>query len=194
MKQTSRFAKCKHCGEQIINRGTYWEHTGIHNPRHPAQPDEAKGEMTEQTASAKSNAPDLCVMCGNPLEDHPRFDQCPPSKHPKQARLTFAEYQAKAHRTAIYPRDMWQEYLALGVASEAGEIAGKFKKIIRDEDGKITEDYRAVLKGELGDVLWYVTQLATELRFGLDEIAEANLTKLLSRQERSKLQGDGDDR
>lgn len=44
MKQTSRFAKCKHCGEQIINRGTYWEHTGIHNPRHPAQPDEAEGE------------------------------------------------------------------------------------------------------------------------------------------------------
>jgi NTP pyrophosphatase (non-canonical NTP hydrolase) len=76
--------------------------------------------------------------------------------------------------------------------NEAGEVAGKIKKIFRDRDGIISEEDRQALKQELGDVLWYLTQICTELDLSLEEVAEANLTKLFSRLERGKIRGDGD--
>ena len=106
------------------------------------------------------------------------------------------DYQKKAQATALYPAFGGQGwvYPALGLAGEAGEIANKLKKVIRDGDGKITEETRQSLKGELGDVLWYISQLARELSLELEEVAQANVQKLAGRQERGKLTGSGDNR
>ena len=82
----------------------------------------------------------------------------------------------------------------LGLVNEAGEFAGKIKKVFRDKDGKISPETREALKAELGDVLWYLAQTCSELELSLDEVAEANLSKLLDRQARGKIQGDGDNR
>lgn len=109
--------------------------------------------------------------------------------------MDFGEYQRLSRRTAVYP-DAGSNlaYPALGLCGEAGEAAEKVKKAMRDDGGQLTESRRAALSGELGDVLWYVAQLATEAGLDLDEIADGNLAKLLSRQERNVLQGSGDDR
>ena len=85
-------------------------------------------------------------------------------------------------------------YPTLGLANEAGEVAGKIKKIFRDKGGVIGEGEREALKGELGDVLWYLAQICTELGLTLGEVADANLEKLASRQQRGTLYGDGDTR
>jgi NTP pyrophosphatase (non-canonical NTP hydrolase) len=85
-------------------------------------------------------------------------------------------------------------YPTLGLVNEAGEVAGKIKKIFRDHDGQISEADREALKGELGDVLWYLTQICTNLGLTLEEVAEANLDKLFSRLERGVIRGDGDNR
>jgi NTP pyrophosphatase (non-canonical NTP hydrolase) len=85
-------------------------------------------------------------------------------------------------------------YPALGLAGEAGEVAEHAKKAIRDDAGVVTEERRRAMAKELGDVLWYVSQLASELGLELDEIARANLEKLLSRQRRGVLSGSGDER
>jgi NTP pyrophosphatase (non-canonical NTP hydrolase) len=108
--------------------------------------------------------------------------------------MELSEYQARSRRTAEYPREAWLAYPALGLSGEAGEVAEHAKKAIRDDEGKVTDERRAAMAKELGDVLWYVAQLASELGLDLDEIAQANLEKLLSRQQRGVLSGDGDDR
>ena len=108
--------------------------------------------------------------------------------------MDLSEYQRQSRRTAEYPRDAWLSYPALGLASEAGEVAGHAKKAIRDDEGAVSDGRRAAMSKELGDVLWYVAQLATELGLDLDEIAKQNLEKLFSRQARGVLSGDGDDR
>ena len=82
----------------------------------------------------------------------------------------------------------------LGLTNEAGEVAGKVKKIFRDKDGIIGEAERQPLKCELGDVLWYLAQVCTELDLSLDDVAEHNLEKLYSRLERGKIGGEGDNR
>jgi NTP pyrophosphatase (non-canonical NTP hydrolase) len=109
--------------------------------------------------------------------------------------LDFSEYQSLSRRTATYPRageDL--TYPALGLCGEAGEVAEKVKKTLRDDGGVLSEERRAALSRELGDVLWYLSQLATEADLDLEEIAADNLEKLLSRQERGVLRGSGDDR
>ena len=109
--------------------------------------------------------------------------------------MNFNDYQQKSRATAQYPAIGHAViYPALGLVNEAGEVAGKIKKIFRDKQGVIGEVEREALKAELGDVLWYIAQVATELDLPLDEIAEANITKLLDRQSRGKIQGDGDNR
>jgi NTP pyrophosphatase (non-canonical NTP hydrolase) len=77
---------------------------------------------------------------------------------------------------------------------EAGEVADKLKKVIRDNDGVLTGPVRDAVAKELGDVLWYLAVLANELDYDLNTIAEDNLLKLLSRQERGVLSGSGDNR
>lgn len=110
--------------------------------------------------------------------------------------MQFNEYQQKANETAIYPGKgtvMGLAYTALGLG-ESGEVQGKVKKILRDDSGIISEQKRQAIKKELGDNLWYIAQTATELELTLDEIAEANVSKLSNRKKRGVLTGSGDDR
>jgi len=104
-------------------------------------------------------------------------------------------YQTSALKTAVYP-NMGANfpYPALGLAGEAGEVADKLKKVIRDNDGILTDPVRDAVAKELGDVLWYVSVLAYELDYDLETIASNNLAKLASRQERGVLTGSGDNR
>lgn len=109
--------------------------------------------------------------------------------------MQFNDYQTQSRRTAIYPdagKNM--TYPVLGLCGEAGEVAEKMKKVMRDKGGYFDHDSRAAIRKELGDVLWYVSQIASELRFDLDLIAQENLDKLNDRMLRGKIKGDGDDR
>jgi len=109
--------------------------------------------------------------------------------------VDFAEYQERARQTAKYPVIGHAViYPTLGLTNEAGEVSGKIKKIFRDRQGIISESDLEALLGELGDVLWYLAQVSTELGLSLDEIAEHNIAKLLDRQRRGKIHGDGDNR
>lgn len=108
---------------------------------------------------------------------------------------TFAVYQRESRKTwSEIPTDHPIVYPTLGLANEVGEVAGKIKKIFRDRGGVISEADREALKQELGDVLWYFTQICTELDLTLEEVAGANLEKLFSRQARGVIRGDGDTR
>ncbi len=108
--------------------------------------------------------------------------------------MELSEYQLLSRRTATYPREAGLSYPALGLNGEAGEVAEQIKKSIRDDGGELTVERREALSKELGDVLWYLAQLATELDLDLDEVARENLEKLRSRQLRGVLSGSGDDR
>jgi NTP pyrophosphatase (non-canonical NTP hydrolase) len=108
--------------------------------------------------------------------------------------VELSEYQRLSRRTAEYPREAWLSYPALGLSGEAGEVAEHAKKAIRDDGGLISETRRGAMAKELGDVLWYVAQLASELDLALEDIAQANLEKLASRQRRGVLSGSGDER
>ena len=108
--------------------------------------------------------------------------------------LTFAEYQTQSRTTAVYPgRDQGNiTYPALGLAGESGEVCEKIKKCIRDDNGIVTPERRALLAKELGDVLWYIAALSTELGLSLEEIASGNLAKLAARKANNRIHGDGD--
>jgi NTP pyrophosphatase (non-canonical NTP hydrolase) len=109
--------------------------------------------------------------------------------------MKLSEYQEKAGTTALYPNvGKNPYYAALGLAGEAGEIANTIKKIQRDDGGVITDKKRAEIKKELGDVLWYVACVASEIGLDLDKVAKANIDKLASRKERGTLHGDGNER
>ena len=108
--------------------------------------------------------------------------------------MELSDYQALSRRTAEYPRGAWLAYPALGLAGEAGEVAEHAKKALRDDGGEVSDERRAAMAKELGDVLWYVAQIASELGLELEEIAQQNLDKLLSRQRRGVLSGGGDER
>jgi NTP pyrophosphatase (non-canonical NTP hydrolase) len=104
-------------------------------------------------------------------------------------------YQTGALQTAIYP-NMSNNFIypTLGLVGEAGEVAEKAKKIIRDGDGTLTEETRQKMALELSDVCWYVAVLAYELDYTLGEVMQMNLDKLASRQQRGVLSGSGDNR
>jgi NTP pyrophosphatase (non-canonical NTP hydrolase) len=109
--------------------------------------------------------------------------------------MDFQEYQEKSRQTAVYPNiGAGFVYPTLGMVGEAGEVAEKIKKIFRDENGIVTNEKKIEIAKELGDVLWYIAQIATELEIKLDDIAVGNIQKLIDRMERNKLQGDGDNR
>jgi len=109
--------------------------------------------------------------------------------------MTFEEYQNKSRETAIYP-SLGSNFIypTLGLVGESGEVAEKIKKILRDKEGVIDEDSRKEIAKELGDVLWYLAQLSSELNLSLDDIAKMNIEKISSRKERNVLSGDGDNR
>ncbi|MCC6905299.1 MAG: nucleoside triphosphate pyrophosphohydrolase family protein [Anaerolineae bacterium] len=109
--------------------------------------------------------------------------------------MELSEYQQKAAHTAQYP-GVGNNFIypALGLAGETGEVCEKIKKVIRDRGGEVDAETREAIRKELGDVLWYVSQLATELGLDLEEIARGNIDKLISRRARGVLGGSGDDR
>jgi len=109
--------------------------------------------------------------------------------------MNFSEYQKKSRRTALYP-NQGNNYIypTLGLAGESGEVSEKIKKIIRDKAGAVNDEDRRAIEKELGDVLWYLSQLATELNIDLEGVAQRNIEKLESRLERGTLSGSGDDR
>lgn len=109
--------------------------------------------------------------------------------------MDLNEYQTAAAKTAAYPSiGASFVYPALGLAGEAGEVVEKVKKIFRNYNGVITDEYRDLIKKELGDVLWYIALLSQEFGFTLDDVAEENLKKLASRQERGVVNSEGDNR
>ena len=109
--------------------------------------------------------------------------------------MDMNDYQENAGLTNIYPHGPAGLYaLTMGLCGESGEFADKMKKVIRDHDGTLNVDTREALAGELGDVLWYVSQVAARLGLDLDIIANENLRKLRSRQERGVIGGNGDER
>jgi NTP pyrophosphatase (non-canonical NTP hydrolase) len=109
--------------------------------------------------------------------------------------MELSDYQERSRATAVYPgAGANLLYPTLGLCGEAGEVAEKIKKMVRDDAGVLSAERRDALAKELGDVLWYVAQLATEAGLDLDAIAAGNLDKLLSRRDRDVLQGSGDDR
>lgn len=108
---------------------------------------------------------------------------------------TFEHYQRRAQDFAYYPTiEQRFIYPVLGLAGEAGEAADKVKKLFRDNDGVVDAEFEQAITKELGDVLWYLSQLAADLGLSLGNIAKANVTKLADRQRRGVIGGDGDDR
>lgn len=108
--------------------------------------------------------------------------------------MNLNEYQNEAMRTAIYPVGQGIEYTTLGLVSEAGEVAGKVKKVLRDNGGVFSDEARKAIADEAADCLWYIAGLARELGFSLETLAAQNLNKLADRQARGVLQGSGDKR
>jgi NTP pyrophosphatase (non-canonical NTP hydrolase) len=113
----------------------------------------------------------------------------------KYKDMEMNEYQIKAVKFAIYPATHRILYPALGLTGEAGEVANKVKKFIRDGADKESFEVKKVeIASEIGDVLWYCANLANDLGFTLSEIAQENYSKLADRESRGKIGGDGDNR
>ncbi|MBI2550735.1 nucleoside triphosphate pyrophosphohydrolase family protein [Candidatus Uhrbacteria bacterium] len=109
--------------------------------------------------------------------------------------MTLDEYQQQSRKTALYPQvGSNVTYPTLGLAGETGEVAEQIKKMLRDDGGVMTPQRREAVKKELGDVMWYIAQISSELGFSLEDVAWTNLQKLFSRLERGVLGGSGNDR
>lgn len=117
--------------------------------------------------------------------------------------MEINEYQKMALETAVYPKEFKTIYPALGMNGEAGEVADKVKKVLRDSEVIVRDGSgviimpgakREELAKEVGDVLWYVATMAYDLGYTLEEIATMNYKRLKSRQQRHKLNGSGDNR
>lgn len=124
-----------------------------------------------------------CVKCGSLSCD----GEC--------EAISFGEYSRRAHALATYPEEYGDFYCVMKLAGEAGEVAEKFGKRLRDADGDLRNpDFVASVIKELGDTLWYINELAHRLGMTLSEVASINLEKLESRKRRGTLHGSGDDR
>lgn len=108
--------------------------------------------------------------------------------------MEFNEYQSFAFSTVVFPEDRAMDYLTNGLAAEAGEVCGKYAKIIRDKNGVVDDQDEAEMAKELGDIMWMVAVMARMLGFTLEDVATMNVVKLQSRKERGVLQGSGDNR
>ena len=103
--------------------------------------------------------------------------------------MNMNDYQRQAATTAIYPASVQILYPTLGLAGEAGEVANKVKKIVRD--GKLDKE---AIGSEIGDCLWYIAAICKDLGLKMEDVAQANLDKLRQRQEKGTLSGSGDAR
>ncbi len=109
--------------------------------------------------------------------------------------MNFNEYQKESRKNAIYPGlGNNFSFPTIGLAGETGEVAEKVKKILRDKNGMVDDQSREEVKKELGDVLWYLSQIASEFDLSLEDVATGNLEKIKSRRERDLVHGEGDNR
>ena len=113
--------------------------------------------------------------------------------------MTFDEYQKQAlttaytnpkHKDTLMDQTVW----AMGIVGEAGEVIGKWKKMVAYNEGTITDEFLQDIKKELGDIVWYIAVLANSLDISFEEIMEVNLNKLKDRKERNVIKGKGDNR
>ncbi len=117
------------------------------------------------------------------------------TNHQLSEQFTFSRYQKQSRETAQYPNPGSNYiYPALGLGNEAGEVLGKIKKLQRDKNNVVDDTFREAIGAEIGDVLWYLAQLATEFNLNFGDIAFDNLVKLFDRQKRNVIKGDGDNR
>ncbi|MCR5764785.1 MAG: nucleoside triphosphate pyrophosphohydrolase family protein [Treponema sp.] len=110
--------------------------------------------------------------------------------------LSINDYQERAHETADYlgMENGDYRYPVMGLSEEAGEVSGKFAKAVRDSNGIIDGERREAIKKELGDVCWFVAEIATILDLKLEDVMQGNLDKLASRKARGVIHGSGDNR
>jgi len=110
--------------------------------------------------------------------------------------MEFTDYQEKAHSTSQNTTIAGESslYPVLGLCGESGEIAEKFKKVYRDKNGAMDADFLSLIEKELGDVLWYVAEICTQLNLNMGTVADRNIEKLFSRKERGVIGGSGDNR
>lgn len=108
--------------------------------------------------------------------------------------MNFKEYQEKAVSTAIYKDSHKITYPALGLGNEVGEVQGKIKKVLRDNNGDFSPEWTTKIADEIGDVLWYMAALCRDLNIQLSDVAQNNLKKLEDRQKRGVIGGSGDNR
>ena len=104
------------------------------------------------------------------------------------------DYQKEAVSTAVYGEGNKIIYPTLGLCGEAGEVAEKIKKVLRDKAGVFDDERKQEIAKELGDVMWYIANIANDLGFNLETICQMNLEKLFSRRDRNKIHGEGDNR
>src|SRR6266568_13164 len=109
--------------------------------------------------------------------------------------MEFNEYQKESRKNAIY-HGLGNNFSfpTIGLAGETGEVAEKIKKILRDKGGIVDEISKQEVRKELGDVLWYLSQIASEFDLSLEDVATGNLEKIASRRERGMVHGEGDNR
>ena len=108
--------------------------------------------------------------------------------------MDFKKYQKITRKTAIYPLHLKIIYPVMGLAGETGEVSEKIKKVFRDKNGEFSTDIKQEILKEIGDVLWYLAAICSDLGLSLEDAAEMNVEKLLSRLERDKVKGSGDNR
>ena len=108
--------------------------------------------------------------------------------------MEFSKYQSQAHTTSLNTKIGNDSliYPVLGLSNESGEVAGKFKKLFRDKNGIVDDEFKKIITGELGDVLWYLSEICSQLNISLDDIANHNIEKLFDRKNRNVIKGDGD--
>lgn len=116
--------------------------------------------------------------------------------------MNIEDYQVNTKVTAIYPGVNQAKngnldgvmYTVLGLNGEAGEVAEVVKKLIRDKGSVIDDDFIAKMRGELGDVFYYLVRLCSELDLDARDIMQENIDKLFSRKSRGVLTGSGSNR
>ena len=107
----------------------------------------------------------------------------------------FDEYQKFCKKTAVYPKiGKSFVYPLIGLQGEVGEVSEKIKKLFRDDGGKLTDEKKAEIVKELGDVMWYIAQLSTEFNVKFSEVIKGNIEKLSKRAKENKIHGSGDNR
>lgn len=108
--------------------------------------------------------------------------------------MKASDYQLWTDRTALYPKDAGVVYTTIGLANEAGEVLGVVKKMMRDDNNVLTEEKRAKLIAEVGDVCWYLARVCTELGVSMEDVFDINVAKLEDRLKRDVIKGSGDNR